>query len=148
MVGAELLASLTAAPVGSCLQYDRDVSAVETTIDERDNGRALADLVAAAIAERHPGVVIEQPETIPEYRGSMVFFTPPNPGGTPVLLYVNFDWSFQLEADGLILFEDAPMTGSPEDHFTWIVEEISTIARDGLHRRWHRIRANHKPWAV
>jgi len=124
------------------------VSAGDEPIDEDDDGRILADLVATAIVERFPAVSIVQPDSSESYHGSLVFFTPPNPGGVPVVLHANFDWSFQLEADGRILFEDAQMTRSPAEHVEWIVDEISTIARDGQRRRWPRWGAKQAPWGL
>lgn len=100
--------------------------------EEADNGRLLADLVVAEIVKRFPGVAVTQPESSPDYFGSLVFFTPSNEQGAPVLLYANYDWSFQLEVDGLVLFEDVPMDESESDRVSRIVEEITRIATEGL----------------
>lgn len=99
---------------------------------DSDNGRRLADLVVAEIVERFPTVAVDQPESSPEYHGSLVFFTPSNPQGAPVRFYANYDWSFQLEVDGLILFEDLPMDESEIERVERVVKEITKIAREGV----------------
>jgi hypothetical protein len=101
-------------------------------ISEDDNGRVLADLVVAEIVKRFPGVAVDQPESSPDYHGSIVYFTPSNAQGAPVVLYANYDWSFQLEVDGLILFEDLPMDESESDRVSRIVYEIARVATQGL----------------
>ena len=98
-------------------------------IIDSDHGRVLADLVVAEVVKRFPSVAVEQPMSS---FCSIVYFTPPNAEGAPILLYANFDWSFQLEVDGWILFEDFPMEESESERVTRIVEEISKIAINGL----------------
>jgi hypothetical protein len=96
-------------------------------IDEADLGHRLADLVVAEVVARFPRVMVQQPEWAPGF-SAIVDFTPTNPGGTPVVLYANYDWSFQLEAGGRTLFEDLEMDESEEERVARIVAEIAKIA--------------------
>ena len=79
--------------------------------------------------------------------------SPANAGATPVWLYANSDWSFQLDAGGRTLFEDLEMDESEQERVTRIVDEIAKVAagappRTGwLGRRLDANLVRAEPWS-
>ena len=105
-------------------------------IDDADLGRRLADEVIARVVQRYPSVSAAVLETV-GYHGTLVSFEPANTEGAPIWFYANFDWSFQLESQGLIWIEDLPMDESERDRVSRVVSEIFRVAESGLQ--------NHRP---
>ncbi len=97
----------------------------------------LATEVASRVKLAYPTVAVEVIPTTDFYHGTLMSFVPVRRDGAPIWLYANFDWSFQLESQGLIWIEDLPMDESERDRVSRVVSEIFKVAESGLQ--------NHRP---
>lgn len=92
----------------------------------------LATEVASRVKLAYPKVAVEVIPTTDVYHGTLMSFVPLRPDGAPIWLYANFDWSFDLESDGLMISEMIPFGDSEDEQVDRIVSEISRIAEEGI----------------
>lgn len=122
--------------------------------DEDDNGLRLATLVTARVAALYPDVHVQifpkgEPDpALAEYHGCIVEFTSPRIGDLSLMLYANFDWSFQIDVNGITALEDVVMDEAEDARVDRLVAEIRSLAESGMapirsSMRWRK-KAN--PW--
>jgi len=100
-------------------------------IDEADNGRRLAELVAARVLQSFPRTRVDYPIHSTELHGTVVKFTPPNAEGAVVTLIALYEWSFDLWAGNYFLAEEEPMSGTESEQVDLIASQILEIGRVG-----------------